>query len=134
MGTVANKKFIKSTTMPKSKAKKEPKVKVPDGDPAKGLGVFNTHCAACHSMEKGDDKTSAAPNLSELLGATAGNRSTFPYSNAMKKSGIVWSEKHLFVYLKAPAKYVAGTRMAFAGITDEQERADLIAYLKDPYF
>merc|ERR1712146_616485 len=90
----------------KSKTKKEPKCKVPDGDPAEGLGVFNTHCAACHSMEKGDDKTSAAPNLSELLGSNAGNRSTFPYSNAMKKSGIVWSEKHLFVYLKAPAKYV----------------------------
>merc|ERR1711941_63431 len=96
-----NKKKVKISKMGKAKVKKEPKVKVPEGDPAKGLGVFNTHCAACHSMEKGDDKTSAAPNLSELLGGVAGQRSTFPYSNAMKKSGIVWSEKHLFVYLKA---------------------------------
>merc|ERR1712151_327781 len=121
--------------MGKAKVKKEPKCKFPDGDPAKGLNVFNTHCAACHTMEKGDDKTSAAPNLSGLLGANAGgDRSNFPYSNAMKKSGIIWSEKHLFAYLKAPAKYVAGTRMAFAGITDETERADLIAYLKDPYY
>ena len=55
----------------------------------------------------------------------------------MKKSGIVWSEKHLFEYLKAPAKYVpgfnlninSGTQMAFAGIPDEKERADLIAYI-----
>jgi len=120
--------------MGKIKAKKEPKVTIPEGDPAKGLGVFNTHCAACHSMEKGDDKTSAAPNLSEIIGGAAGIRSSFPYSNAMKKSGIIWSDKHLFVYLKAPAKYVQGTRMAFAGLTDEQERADLIAYLTDPYF
>lgn len=47
----------------------------------------------------------------------------------MKKSGIVWSDKHLFMYLKAPAKYVPGTQMAFAGIPDEKERADLISYI-----
>merc|ERR1711879_64645 len=116
------------------KLKKEPKVKVPDGDPAKGNAVFNTHCSACHSMEKGDDKTAAAPNLQNLMGTIAGQRTQFPYSNAMKKSGIQWSEKHMFVYLKAPAKYVPGTRMAFAGLNDAQERADLIAYLKDPFY
>jgi len=64
----------------------------------------------------------------------AGGRSNFPYSNSMKKSGILWSDKHLFVYLKAPAKYVPGTRMAFAGLNDAQERADLIAYLREPNF
>ena len=69
-----------------------------------------------------------------MLGTVGGQRTAFPYSNAMKKSGITWSEKHLFVYLKAPAKYVPGTRMAFAGINDAQERANLIAYLKDPFF
>merc|ERR1711941_106264 len=130
-----NKKKVKISKMGKAKVKKEPKVSVPDGDQARGLNVFNTHCAACHSMEKGDDKTSAAPNLSDLLGSmAAGGRSNFPYSNAMKKSGILWSEKHLFVYLKAPAKYVPGTRMAFAGINDAQERADLISYLREPNF
>ena len=120
--------------MPKQKLKKDPKVKVPDGDAAKGSAVFNTHCAVCHSMEGGDNKTAAAPSLNDLFDTMAGHRTDFPYSNAMKKSGIQWNEKHLFVYLKAPAKYVAGTRMAFAGINDEQERADLIAYLRDPYF
>ena len=68
------------------------------------------------------------------MNTEAGHRTLFPYSNSMKKSGISWNEKHLFVYLKAPAKYVPGTKMAFAGINDVQERADLIAYLKDPYY
>ena len=49
----------------------------------------------------------------------------------MKKSGIVWSEKHLFMFLKAPAKYVPGLRMAFAGLDSEVDRANLIAYLKE---
>jgi len=121
-------------TMGKQKLKKDPKVKVPDGDPAKGSSSFNTHCAVCHSIEQGDNKTAAAPSLNDLIGSLAGFRTDFPYSNSMKKSGIMWNEKHLMVYLSAPAKYVPGTRMAFAGIKDEQERADLIAYLRDPNF
>ena len=52
----------------------------------------------------------------------------------MKKSGIVWSDKHLFMFLKAPAKYVPGLRMAFAGLDSEVDRANLIAYLKENWF
>ena len=49
----------------------------------------------------------------------------------MKKSGITWTDKHLFMFLKAPAKYVPGLRMAFAGLESETDRANLIAYLKE---
>jgi len=49
----------------------------------------------------------------------------------MKKSGIEWSDKHLFMFLKNPAKYVPGLRMAFAGLDSEIERANLIAYIKE---
>jgi cytochrome c len=49
----------------------------------------------------------------------------------MKGAGFTWSDKHLFMFLKNPSKYVTGTRMAFAGLESEKERADLIAYLKD---
>jgi cytochrome c len=52
-------------------------------------------------------------------------------SGAMKGSGIVWSKKHLFVFLKNPAKYVPGLRMAFAGLSDDTDRSNLIAYLAD---
>jgi len=47
----------------------------------------------------------------------------------MKTIGFNWTEKHLFAFLKSPSRYVVGTKMAFAGIENEQERADLIAYL-----
>lgn len=112
------------------KGKKEPKVTIPEGgDKSTGKAIFEQQCAACHSTEAGDDKTAAAPSLAGIMGRNAG-ATTFPYSPAMKKSGITWTDKHMFAYLKAPAKYVPGTRMAFAGIGDDKERADVIAYLQ----
>lgn len=109
--------------------KKEPKVTIPEGgDKALGKAIFEQQCSACHSAEPGDDKTAAAPSMAGVLGRAAGSGS-FPFSPAMKKSGITWTDKHLFAYLKAPAKYVQGTRMAFAGISGDKDRADLIAYL-----
>ena len=47
----------------------------------------------------------------------------------MKSMPFEWTEKHLFVFLKNPGKYVVGTKMAFAGLENEKDRADLIAYL-----
>jgi len=49
----------------------------------------------------------------------------------MKAAGFSWTKPHLFVYLKNPGKYVAGSKMAFAGLDSDKERADLIAYLAD---
>eukprot|EP01016_Furgasonia_blochmanni_P019705 TRINITY_DN219_c0_g1_i3.p2 TRINITY_DN219_c0_g1~~TRINITY_DN219_c0_g1_i3.p2 ORF type:complete len:181 (-),score=35.56 TRINITY_DN219_c0_g1_i3:105-647(-) len=114
---------------PKPKEKPEPNVTVPDGDSSAGREIFDQHCAACHSMEGGDDKNASAPSLGGVVGRKAGSTG-FKYSGAMKNSGITWTEKHLFAFLKTPAKYVAGTRMSFAGLDNEQERANLIAYLK----
>ena len=108
--------------------KKTPKVKVPKGDADKGQKIFEAECTTCHAID-GDDRNAAAPNLGGVMGRKAGDRD-FPYSNSLKKSGIKWNAKHMFVYLKAPGKYIPGNRMAYGGIPDEQERADLIAYLK----
>jgi len=71
------------------------------------------------------------PNLFGLVGTPSGQSPGFQYSDANKKSGIVWTEKHLFEYLLNPKAYIPGTKMVFAGIKKEQERADLIQYMKE---
>jgi len=114
---------------PKAQAKPEPNVTVPDGDAGAGRDIFEQHCSACHAIEGGDDKNASAPSMSGIAKRPAGSTG-FKYSGAMKKSGIVWTDKHLFQFIKAPAKYVPGTRMSFAGLDSEEERGNLIAYLK----
>jgi cytochrome c len=49
----------------------------------------------------------------------------------MKGCGITWSDKHLFLYLANPGKHIPGNKMSFAGLASEQDRANVIAYLKD---
>ena len=90
-----------------------------------GEAVY-ARCAACHSLAY--DRT--GPRHCGLFGRRAGSVKGFPYSEAMRRSGIVWDEKTLDRFLAAPAKAVPGTSMGYAGIEDKQERADLIAYLK----
>jgi cytochrome c len=64
-----------------------------------------------------------------LFGREAGTGDFNAYSDAIKSSGIVWSERHLFHFLVSARRYVTGTRMVFAGMKIAQERADVIAYL-----
>lgn len=100
------------------------------GDAAKGQKVFKK-CAACHSLEAGKKKI--GPSLQGVIGRTAGTAKGYKYSKAMKaygKSGVVWGEQTLEIYLTAPRKVVKGTKMAFPGLKKEQDRADIIAYLK----
>ena len=99
-----------------------------DGDAAAGEKVFRK-CKACHAVEAGKNKV--GPSLHGVFGRTAGTEEGFKYSDAMKESGIVWSEETLDVYLTKPKDMVPGTRMAFPGLKDEQDRADIIAYLKE---
>eukprot|EP00920_Eleutheroschizon_duboscqi_P018582 GHVT01044158.1.p2 GENE.GHVT01044158.1~~GHVT01044158.1.p2 ORF type:complete len:116 (+),score=19.79 GHVT01044158.1:175-522(+) len=110
-------------------AKAEPDVEVPAGDAKKGAKVFKSKCAQCHTANKGG-AVKQGPNLFGFLGKESG-QADFPYSDANKSSGIIWSQKHLFVYLKNPKEYIPGTKMVFAGIKKEKERADLIAYLEE---
>ena len=95
---------------------------------AAGKAAF-AKCKACHSLEPG--KNVIGPSLHGLFGRKAGTVPNFNYSSANKGSGIVWNEDTLFHYLENPQQAIPGTKMVFPGIKREQERRDLIAYLKE---
>merc|ERR1712216_507334 len=71
------------------------------------------------------------PNLGGLFGRVSGTTEGFPYSAANKNKGVKWGEDTLYDYLLNPKKYIPGTKMVFAGLKKPQDRADLIAYLKE---
>jgi len=106
----------------------EPDVEVPDGEVKKGAKLFKAKCAQCHTFEKGGNAKQGPP-LWKVFGRQSGTLEGFAYSEANKSSGIIWSPKHMYEYLVNPKKYIPGTKMVFAGIKKEKERADLIAYM-----
>jgi cytochrome c len=97
------------------------------GDAAKGEKVF-AQCKACHVVEPGVNRV--GPSLHGVVGRTAGSIAGFNYSKANKESGVTWNAEVLFTYLEAPQKFMPGTRMAFGGLKNPQDRADVIAFLK----
>ena len=111
-------------------AREEPSVTLPEGDAKKGAKIFKAKCAQCHTIEKGG-VTKQGPNLNGVIGRGAGTSGGFTYSEAMKSSDITWSEAHLAQYLTNPKSYVPGNKMVFPGIKKDQEKADLIAYIKE---
>jgi cytochrome c len=94
-------------------------------DAGKGREIYG-RCLACHALQY--DRV--GPRHCGLLGRRAGSVPGFSYSEAMKRSKIVWNEKTLNRFLAGPLKAVPGTTMTYAGVPDAKERADLIAYLK----
>ncbi len=99
------------------------------GDAAKGKRVF-AQCMTCHAVQEG--RNNVGPSLYQIVGRTAGSVEGFKYSDANKGSGIVWTEEQLFTYLENPQATIPGTIMAFPGLKNPQDRADVIAYLKNP--
>ena len=99
------------------------------GDVKAGAKVFKK-CKACHVVDKEKNKT--GPHLVNLFDRTAGSLEGYKYSKAMKASGIVWDEETLAAYLRAPKKYVKGTKMAFVGLKKDADIENIIAYLKAP--
>lgn len=95
------------------------------GNPKAGEAIY-PRCVACHALAY--DRT--GPRHCGLFGRRAGSVKDFPYSDAMRRSKIVWSKKTLDRFLANPLKTVPGTAMGYAGVTDRKERADLIAYLE----
>lgn len=101
-----------------------------EGDAAEGEKVFRK-CKACHSVEEGQNKV--GPSLFNIIGRTAGTVEGFRYSKGMEafgEEGKVWDEATLSEYLEKPRDVVEKTKMAFAGLRKEDDRENVIAYLK----
>ncbi len=96
-----------------------------DGDAGKGAQIYQ-RCLACHSLEH----NRSGPRHCGLFGRPAAALPDFAYSQALKSAGITWNEATLDRFLENPLKAVPGTKMAYAGVKNAQERTDLIAYLK----
>jgi cytochrome c len=86
-------------------------------------------CASCHSLTPNHNMT--GPSLAGVIGRKAGTLASFPrYSEPLKSSGVTWGESALDAWLEKPEAFIPGSRMIFPGIRDAQDRADIIAYLK----
>ena len=97
------------------------------GDIASGEKIFKK-CAACHSIIKGG-KNAIGPALYNVVGRNVGAVSDYKYSKALTAYGRAWTFEELNGYLLKPAKWIKGTKMAFAGLRKEKDRASVILYL-----
>ena len=97
-------------------------------DAAAGEGVFRRVCATCHNATV-EGPRKLGPTLHGLVGRKSGSVEGFRYSKANSEANIVWTAEKLDPYLKNPREVVPGTTMAYAGLRNDVERANLIAYL-----
>ena len=97
------------------------------GDLAHGEKVFKK-CTACHQIAVGG-KNMIGPNLWGVIGRTSGSISDYKYSKAMIAYGKEWSFEEMNSYLIKPQAHIKGTKMAFAGLRKEKDRASVILYM-----
>ena len=97
------------------------------GDIASGEKIFKK-CAACHSIVKGG-KNNIGPALYNVVGRKVGIVEDYKYSKALASYDKEWNFEELNGYLIKPAKWIKGTKMAFAGLRKEKDRASVIKYL-----
>ncbi|MBU2961071.1 cytochrome c family protein [Citreicella sp. C3M06] len=105
-------------------------VAIAEGDAAKGEKVFRK-CMACHAVGE-DAKTKTGPILNGIVGRAIASQEGFAYSDVLMDlaaEGGTWTPEELGHFLEKPRDYAKGTKMSFAGLRKEQERADVIAFL-----
>lgn len=94
---------------------------------ANGEDVYKK-CRACHQLGE-TARNGVGPLLNGIIGRKAGTVDGFNYSDANKSSGVTWDKETFLKYIKDPRAAMPGNKMAFVGIKDEQDAADLFAYL-----
>ncbi len=98
-------------------------------DAGKGEGIVQKKCSSCHDFTSGGpDKV--GPNLYGIVGGKIAHKDGFAYSDAVKNHGGNWGYDELNGWLHSPAAYIKGNKMGFSGLKNDQERADVIMYLK----
>lgn len=100
---------------------------LPAGDAAKGAEVFKK-CAACHTVTQGG-AAGIGPNLWGTLGKPVAGQAGFAYSDALKAIGGNWDFEKMNAWLTSPRKFANGTKMTFAGLSNPQDRANILIYL-----
>ncbi len=85
-------------------------------------------CRSCHVLEEGVNRV--GPSLYNIVGRKSGSVPGFNYSEANKNSGVIWTTDVLYEYLEDPKGFMPGTKMAFPGVKNAQDRANLVAYLE----
>ena len=122
-----------TTVSTSSSAKEEEKTDIAAlmamGDIATGEKVFKK-CAACHSIIKGG-KNAIGPALYNVVGRKVGSIEDYKYSKALAAYDKEWTFEELNGFLQKPAKYIKGTKMAYAGLRKESDRASVIKYLNE---
>lgn len=98
------------------------------GDPRLGEVLFRSHCEICHSVDL--PQNVFGPHLVGVFGREAGTVAGYRYSYEMRVSGIVWEEETLDALMVDPQKLIPGTIMYFRGLPSADDRAHIIAYLK----
>ena len=97
------------------------------GDVASGEKIFKK-CVACHSINK-DGKNKIGPALYNVVGRAVGGIDGYKYSKALASYGKEWTFEELNGFLQKPASYIKGTKMSYAGLRKEKDRASVIKYL-----
>ena len=98
-------------------------------DVAAGEANAKKQCGACHTFNDGG-KNGVGPNLYEAMTRPRGAAAGFSYSANVKAKGGTWSYEDLNAWLKKPTAFIAGTKMAFAGLNSDKQRAEIVAYLR----
>lgn len=104
---------------------------LPTADAAAGQAVF-AKCASCHSIVQGGPN-GTGPDIWGVVGRKPGSHGGFAYSTGMTEFGgkqAVWDYDHIYEFLKAPQKYISGTKMSFVGLKKQEDRINVIAYLR----
>ncbi len=117
---------------PVAAAKAEPEVPLSQllasASADKGKSIAK-QCASCHTFDKGG-KNGVGPNLWGIIGRKAASHEGFAYSDAVKSKSDNWTYDDVAHMMEAPAKYMKGTKMTFAGLKSAKDRADVLAYLR----